>query len=348
VDDLRDRYARLVAAFGAEERGAADLDRIATDADTLAAIAESTWLRVQARALAEAARAAAGAEADLETIVDASTPPIDETAVARLEAVLPAGPSLVDRLAAHEAETRLDEVALPSAAQRVLDLLRRRAAEDLDLPADHRLELHIANGAGTQTSAWLDTISLPARLVLNGRAAWTADRLIRAISRYGYPGLHLARLMRPPGVEWSPSPETTVERGLAAVGVEVLLADHELAHELGRIGRAAGTSWDGSRIVAVRHALDGLAPAYAAAAAGAQHEIPGRLASLGADPPTVDAVIRTWRDPLGRAGSLADAAGPPLVRAWLVAIGQTTGLQRLLTERLVPTMLRAELPDVGG
>jgi hypothetical protein len=345
VDDLRDRYARLVAAFGADEPRAADLDRLATEADSLAAMADSTWLRVQARALAEAARAAAGAEAHLESIVDGSAPPLDSSAVARLEEVLPAGRSLVERLASHDAETRLPPDALTSAAQRLLDLLGRRATEDLDLPDDHRLELRIAEGAGASGRATLDTSSQPARLVLDAASPWTADRLVRAIGQHGYPGRHLVRLMRPPSAEWSPSPETTVDVGLAAVGVEVLLADHELAHELARIGRAAGTRWDGSRIVAVRRALDDLAPAYAAAAIGARAEIPRRLAALGADAQTVDALDQEWRDPLARAAALARAAGPPLVRAWLAAIGQTVGLQRLLTERLVPTMLRAELPD---
>ncbi|MEA2650976.1 MAG: hypothetical protein QOI85_697 [Chloroflexota bacterium] len=346
MDDLRDRYARLVGAFGAEDRDAAGLDRIAADAEALAATAESTWLRVQAGALAEAARAAAGAEPDLETIVDASPPPNDETARARLDAVLPAGELLVDRLAAHEDEMRLPSDALASAAQGLLDVLRRRAMEDLDLPDDHGLELQIVTEAGAPAPATLDTSSLPVRLVLDAGVPWTAERLLRAIGEHGYPGRHLARLMRPRSAEWSPSPETTVEVGLAAVGVEVLLADHELAHELARIGRAAGASWDGSRIVAVRHALDDLAPGYATAAIGARADVPRRLAALGADLQTADALVQEWRDPLARAAVLARAAGPPLVRAWLAAIGQTTGLQRLLTERLVPTMLRAELPDV--
>ena len=345
MDDPRDRYARLVAAFGAEERVADDLDRLATRAAELAATAESTWLRVQSRALAEAARTAAGATANLETIVDASAPPIDDTAVARLEELLPEGGSLVDRLAAHEGPTRLPPDAVRPAAERLLDLLRNRATEDLELPSEHRLELHLVDRPGEPWRARLEGASQPARLVLNASVAWTADALTRAISSRGYPGRHLSRLMRPASAEWSPSPETTVDSGLAAVGREVLLADHELAHELERIGRAAGLRWDGERIVTVRRALDDLAPAYAAAALGADGEIRPRLASLGADPRAAGALLEAWRDPLGRATALSRAAGPPLVRAWLVTTGQTNGLQRLLTERLVPTMLRAELSD---
>ena len=346
MDDLQDRYALLVAAFGAEQRTGAGLNRITTDAAALAATAESSWLRVQARALAEAARAVAGHDADLEIIVDASVPPIDETAVARLEDLLPAGRSLTERLAADEAATRLPRHALQSVADRLLDLLRRRSSEDLDLPSDHRLEVR-AEEAAAPWSVRLESRSLPARLVLNASVAWTADGLIRAISSHGYPGRHLTRLMRPAFAEWGPSPEATVESGLGAVGIEVLLADHELAHELERIGRAAGVEWDGRRIVAVRHALDDLAPAYAAAAVEWQGDARRRLLSLGADPRAADALVAAWRDPLARAATVATAAGPPLVRAWLAAVGQTTGLQRLLSERLVPTMLRSEIHDAG-
>ena len=72
-----------------------------------------------------------------------------------------------------------------------------------------------------------------------------------------------------------------------------------------------------------------------------------RLLSLGADPRAADALVAAWRDPLARAATVATAAGPPLVRAWLAAVGQTTGLQRLLSERLVPTMLRSEIHDAA-
>jgi len=346
VDDLRDRYARLVATFGADERTAADLDQLAADADALAATAEPTWLRVQARALGEAARAAAGADPDLEAIVDAPPPPVDATAVARLEELLPAGGSLAERLAAHDSAIRLPTDALRPAAERLLDLLRRRAAEDLGLPAEHPLELHLVERAGATWRARLEATPTP-RLLLNASVGWTVDRLADAITSLAYPGEHLARMMRPPAADWRPSPQTTVDDGLAAVGREILLADHELAHELERIGRDAGMRWDGSTIIAVRRALDEVTPAYAAVAFGEERGS-SQLVSLGEDPRSAEAMIKAWRDPLARASALSRAAGPPLVRSWLVVTGQTIGLQRLLGERLVPTMLRAEIADVAS
>lgn len=345
MDDIGGRYALLVAAFGAEDRRAAELDRLSADADGLATAAGSTWFGVQARALAAAARAVAGGEPDLEAIVDASPPPVDDAAVARLDELLPGGGSLAERLAAHCDATRVPTEALRPAAARLLELLRDRAGEDLELPEEHLIELVIVERSGEPWRARLEPDSRPARLVLNADAPWTADRLTRAVSSLAYPGRHLARLMRPALPEWSPSPQSTLDIGLDGVGREVLLADHELAYELDRIGRASGVGWDGDRIVAVRRALDGLAPAYAAAAL-AQDDQLGRLAALGADPRAAETLVAGWRDPLSRATSLARAAGPALVRAWLVTTGQTSGLQRLLAERLVPSMLRSAIADV--
>ena len=339
VDELQDRYARLVAAFGAAAQGARDLDRLASDAELLASQADTTWLRVHARALAAAARAAAGDEPDIEAMVDASPPPLDDSALSRLDELLDGAGARSERLAIHDAGATIPPQALEPAAVDLLRIFHRRATEDLDLPVGHELALAVIGGPG---DGWRSKLG-SGTLTLNGGARWTVDRLVHVVSSQAYPGRHLAGLMRPSGPEWSPSPRTTVDCGLAAIGREVLLADHELAHELDRIGRRAGLNWSGRRIVAVRRARDDLAPAYVAAAlASPSRNVQGELAALGADAARTDALLTRWRDPLARAHCLARAAGPPLVRAWLVTTGQTIGLQRLLGERLAPTTLRAE------
>jgi hypothetical protein len=186
------------------------------------------------------------------------------------------------------------------------------------------------------------------RLLVNTAAGWTVEELVDVVSSHAYPGRHLVELMRPPAPEWSPSPETTVSFGLAAVGREVVLADHELAREIDRSGRAIGARWEGQRIVTIARLRRELLPAVAAAAMESSRAgIVGRLGELGIGPSRARRLIRRWRDPLERATVLGEAAGPPLVRSWLETTGQTSGLRRLLAERLVPTMLRAETVDVG-
>jgi len=342
VDDLQGRYARLVAAFSAAGQGAFDVDRLASDAEAVAAEADSCWLRVQARALAAASRAVGGSEPDLESIVDCSAPPGSDTTMRRLDELLAGPGTLGERLATHDAGMTIPAGALQPAAEGMLRVLQGRAAEDLELSVDHALSLKVVD---RPAEAWRSKLH-PGALVLNRGAVWTADRLVRVISTQAYPGRHLVQLMRRPAPEWSPSPETTVDCGLAAVGREVLLADHELAYELERTGRGIGARWNGARIVAVRRALDELAPWFAAAArASPLRNVRSEVAALGTDAPETGALIDRWRDPMARAHSLARAAGPPLVRGWLVATGQTAGLQRLLRDRLVPTMLRADMVD---
>ncbi|CAN5355772.1 hypothetical protein BH24CHL10_BH24CHL10_11740 [soil metagenome] len=344
MDDLRDRYARLVAAFSAGSE-AFDPHQLAADAESLAAEADSTWLRSQARALAAASRAIGGAEWDFEAIVDDSLPPLDSTALARLNEQLPGPGPLAERRAAHDVATSLTADVLRSAAEELLRVFRRRAVEDLELPIDHALALAVVE---RPAEGWHVRFA-PAVLTLNASAGWTADRLIRVIPAKAYPGRHLSRLMRLPAPEWSPSPEMTVDCGLAAVGREILMADHELAHEIERIGRLAGLRWSGERIVAVSRARADLAPMFAAVAHDSPFQDVRRdLWVLGVDAQRSEALITRWQDPAERARSLARAAGPPLVRAWLVTTGQTTGLQRLLAERLVPTILRADMVDAAG
>lgn len=344
MDDLQDRYAALVAAL-ASKAGADGSEQVAMSADALADDADSTWLRAQARALAATARVGDAGRPDLETIVDAALPQVDQSAPDRLAELLPGADRLADRLATHDAAAVVPPDALRTAGERLLDLFRRRASEDLELPADHALTLAVVDRPDDPSRSTVE----PAMLILNAGVTWTVERLVHAISSDGYPGRHLTRLMRPPVPELVPSPETTIDRGLAAVGREILMADHELAHEIERIGRTVGARWNGQWIIAVGRARAALATNYAAAALAAPcRDVRQELATLGADPPTADALIATWRDPLARAHSLARAAGPPLVRGWLATTGQTIGLQRLLGERLVPAMLRAEAVDGGS
>ena len=347
VDHPMERYARLVAAYRTCDRDAAELARIGVEAAALAEAADSTWLRVQAGALAAAARAAAGGDLHAEAIVDASLPAIDERTPQRLDAILAGTGGLAERLTAHDVATRVPGDALATAAGRILRLLRDRAVEDLELDDPEPVELEVV--AEAPWSVRLDGAGRSRRLLLSAAAAWTVEGLVAAIAARAYPGRHLAEVMRPPAPEWTPSPETTLAFGLAAVGREVVLADHELAHEIERIGNAVGSRWDGDRIVAVSRLRGELLPAVAAAALAApQRDVGGALEALGVARPRVGRLIERWIDPLERASTLAEAAGPPLVRGWLETTGQTTGLRRLLGERLVPTLLRKENADAGG
>jgi hypothetical protein len=129
----------------------------------------------------------------------------------------------------------------------------------------------------------------------------------------------------------------------------VLLGDFELAAELRRIGRELGRRWETERELEVARARERLAAAVANAALLLHHdglpesEVRAYLAEtalLEAD--VVERLLARFADPLGRVEPFARAAGPPLVRDWIAAVGQTQGLRRLLTEGIAPAQLRME------
>lgn len=337
MDDLTERYARLVAAWDGGRADDATLAGIAVEAAAVASDASDGSHRILATALAAAARAARGDDVDVAAIIDASVPDADEAAVERLEGLLPGPAPLADRVADHERSTAVPPDALGMVATRLVDLLHRRAAQDLGLPPDVELP-SVEPGRATHVEI------LDGRIVLDERRPWTVGGLLRAVSAAAVPGGHLAERLRPSWPEWRPSPHTTVDHGMRTVGPEVLLGDHELAHEIGRIGRAVDLRWPGDLIVAVARARDELAPAIAAVACSPRPDA-GALRRLGMAEDAVARHLALWEDPLERADAAARAAGPPLVRAWLVRVGQTTGLARLLRERLTPSELRAEGAD---
>lgn len=339
MEELAARYARLVGRWASGADDAEGLAFLARDAAALAASADDTWHRVMALGLAAAARARAGLGVDVPAMVDAAAPTADPAAPGRLDALLPGPGSLSERLREHEAATTLPPEAVAPVASDLVRLFHDRAADDLDLPPGTEPPT-VELGAGPRRPSLHDD-----RLRLSDNRRWTAGDLLLAVREAAVPGGSLAARLRPERPSWRPSPATTVEQGLWAVGPEVLLGDHELAHELGRIGRRAGVRWSGDLIVAVRRALDDLAPHRAAAALepdGAR----ARLQGLGFSDEEAARLAARWTDPFARADVLARAAGPPLIRGWLVRVGQTAGLRRLLTEHLTPAELRPD--DAGG
>ncbi|MCV0402334.1 MAG: hypothetical protein K5924_01355 [Chloroflexi bacterium] len=335
MDDLPDRYERLVATWNAGRRDGTTLAWITDEAASLAADAPDGWYRVMATGLAAAARVAGGGDLDVLRIIDATPPPADPGVVERLEELLPGGGTLADRLAAHDVSSIVPPESLAAVAERIVALLHARAAEDLDL----------AVGVGPPTIE-IATASQPSglvgdRVVLAVHRPWAIGKLLRVLREAAIPGGYLASRLRPPGSSWWPGPQSTVDHGMWTVGPEVLLGDHELAHEIGRIGRTVGLRWSGERIVAVGRARDDLAAAYAAVALAGPQDV-AALRGLGASDDDAARLLARWTDPLARVEAAARAAGPPLVRGWLVRVGQTVGLARLLTERLTPSDLRAE------
>ncbi|MEO6577411.1 MAG: hypothetical protein ABIO99_00720 [Candidatus Limnocylindria bacterium] len=343
MDDLPRRYARLVAAWANGRADAETLTAIATEARGLAADARPAWYRVQAAGLAAAADSALGRALDLEALVGAPLPPIDAGVTARLDDLARGTGTLVGRLATHRAATAVPADVLQHVMSRMVALLLQRAEDDLKLSLGIP-SLVVELSAGGEGSAWyrIDRTGETHRLVVNADRRWTAGRVLQASGSAAM--RHFASLLRLPRPEWHPAPQTTVDIGMAVVGREILLGDHELEYELARIGRGAGIRWSGNQVVSVQRTIEELAPALAALALSGGSDVRA-FARLGVSPGEADALRARWTDPFARADRVARAAGPPLVRQWLVTTGQTAGFGRLLREWLVPTELRSGSGD---
>jgi hypothetical protein len=353
-----------------------DALRLHEQASTLQPVSPSEhrrreWLLAQTTSLAAAARLADGEEIALPELAEAlggmpveRRPDGDLLAAHRLlDAALPPGPSLRARLATHREATAIPAEQVPAAAERLVAVLRGRTVDDLGtdatLPPGEGLSLDPVHESG---AAW-HTRASPApggltRLELNLAAAWSLGELVRAASAETYPGRHLGRAMREASADgrsdealaWCrPAPESTLAHGLAVVGREVLLGDFELAGELRRIGRELGLRWEVERDIEVRRARERLAAAAANASLMLHHdglpepEVRGYLAEVGLlEAGEVTEVLDGLADPLRRVEPFARAQAPSLVRGWLVTVGQTDGLRRLLVEQLTPGRLRDE------
>lgn len=297
------------------------------------------------RARVAVERTAAGLPLDAEAIADVPMPEPDPAVPARLDELLPGDGPLAGRIAAYRASVRIPPDNLAQAATRILDLLSGRAVEDLDLPDEAQPPLAVSVGRlGGEAMA---VVGHEPRVVVDDASAWTPDELAAELARHVVPGRWLAARLRGV-VTVEPSPATTVDRGRESVGREVLLADHELSHELTRLGRRLGARWNGDRMLLVRRALDDRAAAVAAVALAAEPGPRPTMAELGFDELEARRMVAGWAEPMARVDALASAAGPPLVRAWLTTQGQTAGLRRLLHEPLVPTELRADLEVAGA
>ena len=310
MDHVVARYERIVSDWFGRTADPVDLERLAADAARLAEDAGPGWYGSQSGALRAAALAAAGHPPDIATIIDADLPPVDPTAPARLAGLLPGDGPLHERIHRHRATMLIPPDRLAEVAARLLRLFQRRAAEDLELGQGLPLEIGLARSRKAGSAE----VELPAsspRLKLDTGRAWTVEALARCVTERGVPGDHFVASLRPARPSWHPSPQDTVDHGLRAVGREVLLSDHELGHELQRIGRGIGVPWDAELILAVWRATDDLAPARAAALAGQSSATRAELESLGMAPTTAASVVDRSSDPLERARWVARAAGPP-------------------------------------
>lgn len=332
------------------------------------------WLLAQLDAMSATVRLLAGEEIAFAELVEAlfdvpagETPDEDvRRAHAVLHDVLPGGPSLFERLAAHERATTVPADRLVRSVEWMAHVLRRRTREDVGLPEGESVAV-VAAGPPSWGDSAVYLGDLRTRIEVNLDLPATLGTVVHLAGHEAYPGHHVeraskevalwrARELGEAAVACSLTPASAISEGTADIGRGVVLTDGELGSELRDLVRALDlpiAAADAEREVEVGFARDLLRDLGAdAALAVHQHDRPeAEVRAMLAEralwsPELIEHELRALhRDHGWAAFAFAYTAGRRLIGPWLESQGQTAGLRRLLTEQLSPGRLRAELGE---
>jgi len=331
------------------------------------------WLLAQLGAMSAITRRLGGEEIAFADLVEvlfetsvAETPTGDvDRAHAILDDALPPGPSLRERLAAHDDATRLPKEQSMAALAWLLARLRERTRQDIGLPAGEAVELVSASGmAGGAAAPYLG--DLRTRIELNTALPLTLGGAVYLAAHEGYPGHHAeraskeatlwrARELGEASVACIYTPEIAISEGLGELARGIVLVDQEF----GALLRDLAAELDLSipppvleREVIVERARELMRDLTADAAYQLHQlnlpevEVRAMLAerALRRDE-RIDHDLRWIGDALRGAYTFAYTAGRRVILPWLEQQGQTAGFTRLLREQLSPGQLRAEIGE---
>jgi hypothetical protein len=335
--------------------------------DSAAGRRRSTWLTAQVGAMGALARWAGGEEIgyvdlvedvyDIEVQLEPDA--TFDTARRMLDSALPGGATLRERLAVHDARSRVPPERAIALASELAARLRTRTRAQLWLPERESLRIEAGHGAGWLVQfQYLGAGSSVVRVNLDRPVTFAT--LVEVAAREGYPGHHAEAaikddLLASAGVDElslmaTPSPQALVADGMAGTGREVVMSDQELGVELQRLARSADARVDLEVELLVQRARRLLSPAIGNAAVALHRDgepiedVRAYLAEQGlVSDESLEEVISQLQDPLLRTGPFAQIEGRRLVTEWLEVHGQSHGFSRLLAEQQTPGVLRAEL-----
>lgn len=369
ADDAAALRARLAAEAGAADRRA--------------------WLDAQLVALETQARALAGDRLPyLEHVTRcfAWTPERRpdarfEAAARSLDALLPGGGTLAERLAAHDAAWTVPVDRLPALVDTLVARYRDRATAHWPLPEGSDLRISLVRDQPWSGYNWYDG-GYRSRVDLNTDLPIRLPALTRTVAHETYPGHHLEHARKEvtiverlgrleASVLLINTPECLVSEGLANLGYDLVVPPAErvalYAELAGPAGVPAAADATGladaaGRAVAVadlRAVLDEarLNAALLLHADGRpREEVHAYLVEVGRFAPEVAAKRLAFIDhPLWRTYVFVYAEGEALLRRWLEvapAAERPARFGRLLDEQLTPPAISAELDAaieaVGG
>ena len=293
-----------------------------------------------------------------------------DAAAAQIEALLPGGGPLSDRLAAWDARFEVPVDRLAGAVEWLVDRLRASAESLFGLPAGEGLRLALVRGQPWAAYAWYDG-GRRSRFDLNTDLPVRATDLVDLVAHETYPGHHLehawkdADLVDVQGrleasIQLINTPECLISEGLAELGNRFVAPPDERIDLLVELFDRAGLPIADDRDVAAASAATSvaLAPHRTALAAivgkaailrhadGRSHdEVLAYLCDVGRTPRAIaEKRLEFIEHPLWRAYVFVYAEGEALLRRWLEAVPdgeRVARFERLLHEQLTPAAVRA-------
>ena len=337
------------------------------------------WLDAQVRALETQAAALAGGERPYLEHLDGCfgwVPPrrpdsLFEEAAAALDALLPGGEPLPDRLQASDDRITVDPGRLPPLVDWLRSEFRNRARELWGLPDGEDLRVSLVRNQPWSGYNWYDG-GLRSRVDLNLDLPIRADALVHVVAHETYFGHHLEhawreaeQVMRLGRMEASilliNTPECLISEGLADLGIDVALSRDAqvglLAELLDRAG-LAGTAADMPEATATAARLAAMAEprrrlgetrvnaALMRHADGRSHDdVLAYLREAGRMPaPMAEKRLEFIEHPLWRTYVFVYHEGEALLRRWVDGApdGDRAGrFGRLLHEPLTPAAVAA-------
>lgn len=300
-----------------------------------------------------------------------------ETAAAEIDALLPGGGELADRIAAWDDRFVVPVERLPDVLAWLVETFRARAATAFGLPAGEDLRVRLVRGQPWTGYNRYDG-GLRSRFDLNTDLPSRAATLIHVAAHEAYPGHHLEHAWKEvelverrgrleSSVLLINTPECLVSEGLADLGHQFASppgTEEDLLVELyERAGLAIAADMAAARAAAAttlalagpRRRLDasrGNAALLRHADGRSHDEVLEWLQEVGRFAPDVAAKrLEFIERPLWRTYVFVYHEGEALLRRWLEAVPESEGAARfgrLLREQLTPTAIAAELGASGA
>ncbi len=287
----------------------------------------------------------------------------------RLDALLPPGASLHERLAARDGRMTIEPDRVLGLLEWVVGELRADCAPVFSIPDGDSLELSVVTNEPWSAYNWYEG-GKRSRIEFNTDMPTRAHQLVGTMGHEAFPGHHLEhaskeqRLVNEQGrveasIQLINTPEAYISEGLAEVGPK-LLVDRDRGIELlvGICERAgidmtaedAAREWEVSQAIRLLRGSGGDAALMLHAEGRSRADVKQFLIDDALrTPEQAEKSFEFLTHPLWRTYTFCYAGGEQLLTRWIDAAGgldeRRQRFTRLLTEQLTPSGIAAEIPN---